>query len=223
MRKTPVVFVVDHEQDMATPVVRSGQEWVLAGEGVATVKFDGSACLWQDGRLWKRFDRKLNKQSQWRHDQGQDLGPIQDGLFRLPPEGFVPCEPAPDPVTFHWPGWVPISDTDPADKWHRQALEALPAKDRVEGQTYELVGPALSKNPYELTAHALWAHGSQVADLPDRTFEGIQSFLAANNIEGLVFHHPDGRMAKIRRKDFKLFWVQEDTRAPRRRRQDRPR
>ena len=37
MKKTPVVFVVDHALEMATNEVRSGSEWVLAGEGTATI------------------------------------------------------------------------------------------------------------------------------------------------------------------------------------------
>ncbi len=211
MKKTPIVFVVDYEKEQATDQVRPGMEWVLAGEGVATIKFDGQACLWQEGRLWKRFDRKLNKAAQRRKDQGQDLGPIRMDLFREAPEGFVPCEAAPDPVTFHWPGWVPVSDTDPADKWHREALAHL-EEPLVEGATYELVGPTLALNTYGLERHALWRHGRDVAVLPERSFEAIRDYLAAHEIEGLVFHHPDGRKAKIRRKDFQMFWVQEDTR-----------
>lgn len=217
MKKTPIVFVMDYEKDALTPQVRKGLEWVAAGEGVATVKFDGQATLWKNGRLWKRYDRKLNKQAQNRYNRGEDIGPIQESLFKAPPEGFEPCEAAPDPVSFHWPGWVPISDTDPADQWHREALAHL-TEPLIEGQTYELVGPTLARNAYGLPHHQLWRHGREAVALPDRSFEAIGAFLADNEIEGLVFHHPDGRMAKIRKKDFKLFWVQEDLRKPPRRR-----
>ncbi len=211
MKKTPIVFEMDYEKERVTPQVRPGQEWVLAGEGIATIKFDGQACLWQDGKLWKRFDRKLNKQAQRRLDHGQALGPLNDGLFRNAPEGFVPCEAAPDPVTFHWPGWVPVSETDPADKWHREALAGL-TQAMEEGQTYELVGPTLALNVYGLERHELWKHGNDTVELMDRSLEALERFLTEHNVEGLVFHHPDGRKAKIRRKDFQLFWVQEDTR-----------
>ena len=117
----------------------------------------------------------------------------------------------------HWPGWVPVSATAPEDRWHREALQA-PAEPLLEGHTYELVGPALSKNPYGLSQHVLWRHGRDVVEVPDRRFEALARFLAERDIEGLVFHHPDGRMAKIRRKDFGLFWVQDDLRRPSRRR-----
>ena len=55
-------------------------------------------------------------------------------------------------------------------------------------------------------------HGGQVVEFVDRSFEGLRAYLEQNYVEGLVFTHPDGRMAKIRRKDFKFFWVKEDTR-----------
>lgn len=42
--------------------------------------------------------------------------------------------------------------------------------------------------------------------LAPHDFEGIKGFLAENVIEGLVWHHPDGRMAKIKRRDFGLKW-----------------
>lgn len=213
MKKTPIVFLMDYEKDQITQAVRPGCEWVVAGEGVATVKFDGQAALWKDGKLWKRYDRKLTKQAQSRLNRGQDLGPLRLELFKDPPAGFEPCELQPDPVSYHWPGWVPVASDNPADKWFTQALAHLETP-LVEGQTYELVGPSLARNVYGLERHELWRHGQEAVDLPDRSFDVIAAYLANHDIEGLVFHHPDGRMAKIRRKDFKLFWVQEDLRRP---------
>ena len=37
-----------------------------------------------------------------------------------------------------------------------------------------------------------------------RTFDGIREFLKNMDIEGLVFHHKDGRMAKIKKRDYQL-------------------
>ena len=59
MKKTPLVFVYDYDNDIITDKVKPGSEWVLNGEGIATIKIDGSACLYKDGKLWKRFDRRL--------------------------------------------------------------------------------------------------------------------------------------------------------------------
>lgn len=33
---------------------------------------------------------------------------------------------------------------------------------------------------------------------------GLRSYLANKDIEGIVWHHPDGRMVKIKGKDFGL-------------------
>lgn len=39
-----------------------------------------------------------------------------------------------------------------------------------------------------------------------RDFDGIKAWLTDRQIEGLVWHHDDGRMAKIKRRDFGLKW-----------------
>jgi len=39
-----------------------------------------------------------------------------------------------------------------------------------------------------------------------RTFAQLRAFLTMSRIEGIVFHHPDGRMAKIKRRDYGLPW-----------------
>lgn len=208
MKKTPLVFVYDYDNNIITDKVKPGSEWVLNSEGIATIKIDGSACLYKDGKLWKRFDRRLKPKfaNKFKPGDNPDLS-----YFREEPEGFVPCEEKPDPNTFHWPGWVPVSEDNPADKYHIEALLHLKCK-LIEGKTYELVGPTLHDNPYKLENHELWEHGKLVVDIvPD--FESIKKYLEDNYIEGLVFHHKeDGRVAKIRRKDFNLFWIKDDVR-----------
>jgi hypothetical protein len=68
--------------------------------------------------------------------------------------------------------------------------------------TYELVGPKINGNPEAMPRHALWAH--EAADQLDapRDFDGLAAFFADFPGEGIVWHHPDGRMAKIKRRDF---------------------
>lgn len=158
-----------------------GAEWVLNGEGVATVKWDGTSCTVRGGILYKRYDAKHGK---------------------TPPPGFEPAQ-EPDPITGHWPGWVPVTDA-PEDRWHRAALEfgIVPGYD-----TYELIGPKVQGNPHGYDRLSLVPHGQ--ATLPDapRTFDAIKAYLEANPIfEGIVWHHPDGRMVKIKRRDFGLPW-----------------
>jgi hypothetical protein len=33
-------------------------------------------------------------------------------------------------------------------------------------------------------------------------FENLKTYLEVVDIEGIVFHHPDGRMCKLRKSDF---------------------
>lgn len=189
MEKIISLFQRNYETDrLVRDEVVPGAEWVLAGEGVATRKFDGTSCLIRDGILFKRYDAKAG---------------------RTPPEGFEPAQPNPDPVSGHWPGWVPILD-GPEDSHHRDAWEFGYAYTGEEGGmtipltdgTYELCGPKVQGNPDGFPRHVLVAHGK--AELPDapRDFEGIKSYLAERNIEGIVWHHPDGRMVKIKKRDF---------------------
>lgn len=198
MKKTPLVFEYDYDNEIITRKVKAGSEWVFEGEAVPTIKFDGTATLFKDGKLWKRYDRKLSKKGLRLVSKGHE--PTLD-LFKEAPEGFVPCESEPDAKTGHWPGWVPVSENEPNDKWHVEALANL-KEELKEGKTYELVGPAFAKNVYNLEIHELWEHASEIAVLEEVSFDSILAYFKAHNIEGFVFHHPDGRVAKIRRKDF---------------------
>ena len=158
-----------------------GAEWVLAGEGVATRKYDGTCCMVERGRLFKRYDAKKGK---------------------TPPPFFVPAQEAPDPVTGHWPGWVPVSISAPSDKYHREAWHDV--GESLNDGTYELCGPMVQGNPEGFQTHTLVPHGSwKLPDAP-RTFEALKAWLADHDIEGIVWWHPDGRMVKIKKKDFGL-------------------
>lgn len=185
MKKIPRLFVIDYAVSrIVTPVVTPGCEWVLDGEGVATRKHDGTACMVSDGVLYARFDAKHGK---------------------APPPGAIPCIPEPDPVTTHWPHWIQVLD-QPNFKWHREAR----ARAGIDGHvgpdgTYELIGPMVNGNPDGAEYHRFVRHGSEILS-PPRTYDGLRDFLSTLNAEGIVFHHPDGRMAKLRRHDFGFPW-----------------
>lgn len=151
-----------------------GAEWVVAGEGVATRKFDGTCCMVRDGKLYKRYDAKQGK---------------------TPPLDFEPAQEY-DEITGHMPGWIPVGD-GPADQWHREAFLDTP----FANGTYELCGPKVQGNPEGFSMHVLVPHGIEQLDAP-RDYDGVRAFLASRSIEGIVWHHPDGRMVKIKRKDF---------------------
>lgn len=150
-------------------------EWVQLGEGVATRKWDGTCCMIKSGVLYKRFDAKNGKK---------------------PPENFIPAQ-DPDPITGHWPGWVPVG-VGPEDSYFREGFAGL-----VEPKdgTYELCGPKVQSNPEKFENHILILHGAALINAP-RDFDGIREFLFKNDIEGIVWHHEDGRMVKIKKKDF---------------------
>lgn len=159
-----------------------GAEWVANGEGVATEKFDGTACMVRDGVLWKRYDCKRG---------------------RTPPTGWEPCEAAPNEHTGHWPGWVRVGD-GPADRWHRETYATYTSG--LPDGTYELVGPQINGNPHNIRERIFLRHGSIKFDDAPRDFDGVRDFLQSREIEGIVWHHPDGRMVKIRRTDFGFAW-----------------
>jgi len=126
-----------------------GAEWVQSGEGVATRKYDGTCCLVQGGKLYKRRGT----------------------------------------------GWTPVTGAA-EDCWHREA--DLPEDDG----TYELCGPKVQGNPEGFHEHTLVRHGATVLyDVP-RDYRGLRKYLATAGIEGIVWHHPDGRMVKIKARDF---------------------
>lgn len=176
MKKIISLYQRNYEGDrMVRDEVVPGAEWVLAGEGVATRKWDGTAVMVEAGRLYKRYDAKQGK---------------------TPPVTFRPAQ-DPDPITGHWPGWVEVNPISPEDRWAREAFHGT-----FEDGTYELVGPKVNGNADEQEAHRLIRHGEHVLDDAPRTFQGIKNYLAAFDIEGIVWHHPDGRMVKIKGKDF---------------------
>ena len=165
-------------------------QWVLDGEGVATVKKDGTNLKVEGGQLFKR-----QKPKDAEYDEAS----------------YVPCR-----------------RDDPADRWAWQAFELasaertevferelngmveypLPPEDGI----YELVGPKVQGGVEGYAQHTLIrvvpidVYRLLIAGPVPRTFDNIRAYLERTVMEGIVFHHPDGRMAKIKRRDFGLPW-----------------
>jgi hypothetical protein len=184
MKKIPCLFMRDFS-DKRRPVllrdVTPGCEWVLVGDGIPTRKRDGTACAVIGGALFKRYDVKRGKSV---------------------PTGAVPCD-DPDPVTGHWPHWILVGE-EPESRWHREAWNFV-GRTMPDG-TYELVGPKLQGNPEGYEQHVFIRHGVEVVDGCPRDWEALRAFLSAYSGEGIVFHHPNGAMTKIRRDDFGFDW-----------------
>jgi hypothetical protein len=178
VKKIVSLFARNYDGDrLVRDEVVPGSEWVIAGEGIATRKYDGTCCMVRDGRLYKRHDVKKG---------------------RATPDGFEPAQ-EPDATTGHWPGWLPVGD-GPEDRWHREAFARL---DPIVDGSYELCGPKVQGNAETRSEHVLIAHGSAepLHDAP-RTFAALREYLRTLPCEGIVWHHPDGRMVKLKVRDF---------------------
>lgn len=208
MKKIISLFKRDYEgtRQVINKVVE-GAEWVIAGEGTATIKYDGTCCMIRDSVLYKRYDRRLTKSNARRLKRDKSYVPAVED-YKPIPEGWQAAEPRPNQHTGHWPGWVLVGD-GPEDKWHREAADNFfgdygePPPDN----TYELVGPKIQGNPYNLDDHYLFLHGKPFfTEQPPRSYEGLREWFINNIVEGIVWHHPDGRMVKIKRRDFGYDW-----------------
>ncbi len=199
MKKIKSLFKRDYDKNSRQVFneVVAGSEWVLNGEGTATLKWDGTSCMIRDGQLYKRYDRKLTKHAHKMKRSDKTFTPLLSD-FKPAPQGWEAAEKEPNIHTGHWPGWLLVND-EPQNKWHNSVDWNLP------NGTYELVGPKIQNNPHNLTEHILVPHGEDTLNTP-RTFDELNQYFAENEIEGIVWHHEDGRMVKIKRSDFGYKW-----------------
>jgi hypothetical protein len=195
MKKIISLFKRDYEGTrLVYDEVVGGAEWVIAGEGVATEKVDGTACMVRDGKLYKRYGRKRKKKG-----------------FSPAPDNWEACDPEPtDKNVKRWEGWLPVGD-GPEDQWHREGWENIGGQDKsIADGTFELVGPKVRGNPHGFEFHFLWRHGLQTPPSdPPRTFNGLMVWFQDNVVEGIIWCHPDGRMVKIKRRDFGYKWPED--------------
>jgi hypothetical protein len=180
VNKIPTIFerdwLGDRSRVLDIPV--EGCEWVFEGEGVATRKYDGT-CVMFDGEAW------------WARRE------VKNG--KLPPPGFVVAET--DLGTGKIMGWEPLAQS-PFAKFAREAIDRPKEQVLVAG-TYELCGPKVQGNPEGYSGHLLILHSdAQVIHDLSPVFGAIESALHFYHYEGFVWHHPDGRMAKIKARDF---------------------
>ena len=102
--------------------------------------------------------------------------------------------------------YVLVDLCDPGDKWIIEAYLRGTTDDGI----YEAIGPKIQGNHQHVAHHQLVrvlppAGELRLASMP-RTFDELCAFMMDFDSEGLVFHHPDGRLAKIKRRDFGLPW-----------------
>lgn len=169
MRKIDTMYPRDESKrgHPVMPPVKPQCAWVEAGEGLATMKLDGTNVKIENGQLLKRQKPK---------DRDYD-----DAAY--------------------------VAADRQADRWLFEGFDAL--QDKADG-IYEALGPRIQGNTCGYPSHILVSvvppqRSLMIGSVP-RDFDALRSWLGEHEYEGVVFHHPDGRMAKIKRRDFGFSW-----------------
>jgi len=179
MQKIPTIFLRNLENMKEILTTHNPDYlWVFNNEGKATRKYDGTCCLIKNRNFFKRREIKKGKTS--------PIDFIQESY---------------DEITGKKTGWVPVIDSN-ENKYH---LEAFNNHIFLDG-TYELVGPKIQGNPEHYDSHVLIPHSTaeEFYNIPV-DFDNLKKWLTGRDIEGIVFHHSDGRMGKIKQCDFGLI------------------
>ncbi len=183
MRKIPTLFVRD-ARFKVTDVPHPDCDWVFAGAGTATEKLDGTNI-----RLTIRAGQVVRVEKRRNPDKRQKA------------------------LGIHEPWYLDADPYGPADRFIFEAVQNTDVRSWPDGEhSAEALGPKIQGNPLALSLHQCVAfdlHAPAYEQVP-RDFHGLRAFLATLSslfqpgalAEGLVFHHPDGRRAKIKRKDF---------------------
>lgn len=203
MKKIPTIFARNEKQPwLVTNVMTPGCEWVFSGEGTATKKFDGTACMIKEGTLYKRTSIDV---------------PVIPHLFE-PDFIFVYYNTKKKQAV----GWKMCSMFNPTDKWYLEGfnnlMKLMESVHKVQNDldgTYELCGPRINGNPEQFGEHVLVRHGAykiyklyEIGDLFgnkfEMTFDSVRNFLKDKDIEGIVWYHSEdpSKMAKIKKRDF---------------------
>lgn len=188
MKKIPTIFKRGPDFKVINEIT-PGCDWVFNGEGVATEKLDGTnvQITVENGQAIKLEKRRNPTKEE------KARGEI-DGSYVL--------------VT-----------SDPGDKYIRDAIDNTDFSTWPDGvHSAEAIGPKIQGNSLNLERHILVRHAdapiysdvqTHIRENADK-FDYLQNIIRVSSlysksawIEGFVFHHPDGRMAKIKVKDFR--------------------
>lgn len=161
-----------------------GLEWIV--DAVPTRKYDGTCVMLDDeGRWWARREVKIGAHF---------------------PENYVVEDF--DPVTGKHQGWEPITQSS----FYKYFVEAQLDAEPFKPGTHELIGPKINGNPEKVDRHYLiphadatpvaysWLSNPGVNPLVFHV-ETVMELARVRGWEGIVWHHPDGRMAKLKVKD----------------------
>jgi hypothetical protein len=183
MEKIPTLFERDDRfRVMDRPKAECA--WVFDGEGVGTEKLDGTNV-----RLTVRSGRLVRVEKRRNPNKLQKKQGIVDGWY------------------------VDTAEDSAEDKWIVEAAGNTDVSDWSDAEhPCEALGPRIQGNPLGLDQHRCVPFNLQAPAYEGvpRSYDELRDFLAALDskfapghfAEGIVFHHPDGRRAKIKGKDF---------------------
>lgn len=181
MQKIPTLYVRDFEHDhgrYVTDIVTPGCEWAVRGEGKATRKYDGTCVLLDEYDIW------------WARRE------VKSG--KAVPSGFRAI--STDVVTGKTIGWEPINQSSFV-RYHAEALSAVSLP--CNPGTYELCGPKINRNPEGYSQHTLIRHDDAEVITLSAVPKDLVYTVAIRGWEGIVWHHPDGRMTKLKVRDLR--------------------
>lgn len=206
--KIPTLFERDpRDTNLITRNVHPACHWVTSGHGTATRKYDGTCVAWfptvKGVPIFGVLD-VLDFGGAGPEDlAGRWYARREVRPGKTAPEGYVAV--GQDPVTGKIYGWEPAEQSS-AGWW--PLLQEADAAREVAGLgryfgTYELCGPKINRNPEDYEGHTLvFHHDAEVLRDVPRTYDELMAWLIAHpEYEGVVWHHADGRKAKIKRRD----------------------
>lgn len=175
-----------------TREVVPGCEWALRGEGHPTRKWDGTNI-----RVTVREGVIVGVEKRRNPSRAQKAQGVEPGYVLAS---------ADDPADIHIFAacGITIVATWPDGAWSCEALGP-----KIQGGVENVHGiipfsmPRWAEN-HTIPTHLLVARAERGAVMFD--YNSISAYLQSVAIEGIVFHHPDGRMAKIKRRDFGHSW-----------------
>lgn len=183
MEKIPTLFKRGSDFNVIDEITE-GCEWVLDGDGTATEKLDGTNI-----RLTTRKGTIVRVEKRRNPTKEQKKLGIIDGWY---------VDASADAKEDRWI-FEAIANTNTAS-WHDNEHPC------------EAIGPKIQGNPLGLNEHICVPFNLDIPvyDQAPRHFDSIRDFVInleskfapENAAEGIVFHHPDGRRAKIKARDF---------------------